>query len=323
MSGVVRHAMSGPTSDPIGDAAQEWLLLFATGEPTADDLSRFQLWRDADPRHAAAYDEARDLWNDAEDLHQAFAAPARPQAARPARRFLLAAGGLLAAGILVALVVGAPLWRALTADHRTGVGQQTMVTLPDGSTAWLNTDTAIDVTFDDTRRRVVLLRGEALFDVVKDPARPFDVAAVDGRTTAVGTSFAVRDLDEAATVTVVEGAVRVTSPAGAGTGTLVEAGQQLAYRRGQPPDAARRTDPDDATAWRRGTIAIRDRSLPDALREIERYRPGRIVLLGDTARFQPVTARIALRDIDGGIAALAATHRLQVVHVTDYLVILR
>ena len=91
----------------------------------------------------------------------------------------------------------------------------------------------------------------------------------------------------------------------------------------QAPDAARTVDPGDATAWRRGTIAIRDRSLADALREIERYRPGRIVLLGDITRFQPVTARIALRDIDGGIAALAATHRLQVVHVTDYLVILR
>lgn len=323
MSGAVLHAMPDPTPDPIGDAAQEWLLLFATGEPTADDLRRFDAWRTADPRHAAAYDEARDLWNDVGDLHQAFAAPPRRQAARPARRRLLAAGGLLAAGILVAVVAGAPLWRSLLADHRTAVGQQTMVTLPDGSTAWLNTDSAIDVAFDDARRRVTLLRGEALFDVVKDPARPFDVAAVDGRTTAVGTSFAVRDLDEAATVTVVEGAVRVTSPAGTGAGTLVEAGQQLAYRRGQAPDAARTVDPNDATAWRRGTIAIRDRSLPDALREIERYRPGRIVLLGDTTRFQPVTARIALRDIDGGIAALAATHRLQVVHVTDYLVILR
>lgn len=323
MSGAVRHAMPDPTSDPIGDAAQDWLLLFATGQPTADDLARFQAWRAADPRHAAAYDEARDLWNDIDDLQPAFAAPPRPQAARPPRRRLLAAGGLLAAGILVAIVAGAPLWRSLMADHRTGVGQQTMVTLPDGSTAWLNTDSAIDVAFDATRRQVTLLRGEVLFDVVKDPGRPFDVTAVDGRTTAVGTSFAVRDLDEAATVAVVEGAVRVTSPAGMGEGTLVAAGQQLAYRRGQPPDATRPVDPADATAWRRGAISIRDRSLPDALREIERYRPGRIVLLGDTTRFQPVTARIALRDIDGGIAALAATHRLQVVHVTDYLVILR
>lgn len=313
MNGAVVHAMS----DPIGDAAQEWLLLFATGAPSADDLARFRAWHAADPRHRQAYDEARALWNDIGDLQPAFAATSRRRQGRAV------AGALFAAGILVAVMVCAPLMRSLMADHRTGTGQQAMVTLPDGSTAWLNTDTAIDVAFDATHRQVTLLRGEALFEVVKDAARPFAVAAVDGRTTAVGTAFAVRDLDEAATVTVVEGAVRVTSPAGTGEGMLVEAGQQLAYRRGEAPGMARKLDPADATAWRRGAITIRDRGLADALREIERYRPGRIVLLGDAARFLPVTARIALGDIDGGIAALAATHKLSVFHVTDYLVILR
>lgn len=313
MSGAVFHAMP----DPIGDAAQDWLLLFATGTPSADDLARFEAWRAADPRHRAAYDEARALWNDIDDLQPAFAAPPRR------RRGRAVAGGLIAAGILVAVMAAQPLLRSLLADYRTTVGQQTAVTLPDGSTAYLNTDTAIDVAFDAARRRVTILRGEALFEVVKDPARPFDVVAVEGRATAVGTAFAVRDLDEAATVTVVEGAVRVTSPAGIGEGALVEAGQQLAYRRGEAPGRAAKLDPTDATAWRRGAITIRDRTLPEALREIERYRPGRIVLLGDASRFQPVTARISLKDIDGGISALAATHRLSVVHVTDYLVILR
>jgi len=229
-------------------------------------------------------------------------------------------------------VIAAPeLTTRLNADHLTGVGQQARVALPDGSVAWLNTDTAIDVDYEGDGRHIELLRGEAQFEVVPDPARPFAVDAHRGRSTALGTVFAVRVQDpQEATVTVTEGRVEVISPVGRGAGTstdptaraVLTADEQVAYREGAAPGPVVRA-PAKALAWRDGVIAIEGLPFAEALAEIDRYRPGRILLLADTTRLEPVTARVSLDALDRGLEALAATHDLTVTRLTDYLVLIR
>lgn len=328
------------TVDEIDAAAQDWFLRLGAGDLSAEEHARFEAWRDADPRHLAAYEELRSLWADIDELEPVFAPqgrerrrelPPRQRRLRPAWwRTGSFATGLVAACLLL-FVFGPATSRLparLLADHSTATGEQRMVSLPDGSIAWLNTDTAIDIAYTGERRRVKLLQGEALFEVRKDAARPFDVVAADGRTTAVGTAFAVKEADEGATVTVTEGIVRVTYPDTTtglvpGTGTLVEAGQQVSYRRGEALGVVRPLDAAAATAWRHGSIVIRGRPLAEALAEIGRYRDGRIVLIGDASRYGAVTARVALADLDGGIDAIAATHGLSVTRVTNYLMIVR
>ncbi|GEP54344.1 FecR family protein [Reyranella soli] len=322
--------------DDISDAAQDWFLRLGAPGASAADRERFRAWCEADPRHAAAYDEVRAMWSQIDDLEPAFAPRGRPQPAPSTvshRRGLSmrwrwgsAIAGLVAACVLIFVFAPAMmrLPTRLLADHSTAIGQQQTVALPDGSIAYLNTDTAIDVSFSERRRVVKLLHGEALFEVSKDAARPFDVLALDGKATAVGTAYAVGIADERATVTVTEGIVRVTSPDGSFDGpSTLTAGQQVSYRRGEAPQAVRTLDADAATSWRQGAIAIRNLPLADALAEIGRYHPGRIVLLGDGTRQAPVTARLSLTDIDGGIDALAATHGLTVTRITDFLLIVR
>jgi transmembrane sensor len=322
--------------DEISDAAQDWFLRLSAPGASAADRERFRAWREADPRHAAAYDEVRAVWSQIDDLEPAFAprgrtAPTRAPVSRRRGLSMRWRWGAAITGLVTACVLGfvfAPtmmrLPTRLLADHSTAIGQQRTVVLPDGSIAYLNTDTAIDVSFSDRRRIVKLLHGEVLFEVKKDEARPFDVLALDGKATAVGTAYAAGIADERATVTVTEGIVRVTSPDGSFDGpSTLTAGQQVSYRRGGAPGAARTLDADAATSWRQGAIAIRNLRLADALVEIGRYRPGRIVLLGNSARYAPVTARLSLTDIDGGIDALAATHGLTVTRVTDFLLIVR
>jgi len=321
--------------DPIGDTAQDWVLRLNAGGLALAERERFEAWCAADPRHRAAYDEVRALWDGIDGLEHAFA-PHRPRveappASPPPARFPwrpAAAAGLIVACLVLFVAMPPHLSGRLLADHSTAVGQQRTIALPDGSVAYLNTDTAIDVAYSDARRQVRLLYGEALFEVRKDPARPFDVLAVDGRTTAVGTTFVVKEGAETALIAVTEGAVRVASPDAVrrsveDPGLLVEAGQQVSYRRGAAPDGVQAFDLPVTTAWRQGAIVIRDRPLAEALIEIGRYHQGRIVLLGDASRLQSVTARLSLADLDGGIDALAATNGLSVTRVTDYLTIVR
>jgi len=318
------------------EAASDWLLRLTSGTATEGDLAGFKAWRDADVRHRAAFAEVRDLWNDLEGLR-----PGSPQVEaadviemprmKPApRRGRLALGGLLAACLALFAVFAGDIATAIRADYRTAVGEQATVRLPDGSTVYLNTDSAIALAYSEGRREVVLLRGEALFDVVKDAARPFQVSGLGGSSTALGTVFAVQAADERAVVTVVEGRVRVTAPAagtgpGAGAGASVDLSRnrQVAYAAGGSPGAVLKVDAAKLTAWRRGLLYIDGLSLEAALAEIDRYHPGRIVLLAGPRGGEPVTARIALDQIDSGIKALAATHGLEVTHLTDFLVVVR
>ena len=334
----------------IEEAAQDWFLRLASGAATAADLADFKAWCEADPRHEVAYEEVRDLWNDIDGLRPAFApddeveaeAPADPHrrreqagggetqktAAFTPRRVL--AGGLLAACLALLSLFLDDIAVLLKADHATGVGEQAEVRLPDGTLVHLNSDTAIALAYGGDRRQVSLLRGEALFEVAKDPARPFAVRAREGQATAVGTAFAVRDLAGTATVTVIEGRVRVLAPAGpdgvvpaSDTGQLLLAGQQIAYAEGAAPGAVAKVDTARETAWRAGSIVIDGLPLDQAIAEIERYRPGKILLLADSSQFDRVTARLSLQAIDSGLAALAANHGLAMTPVTDYLIILR
>nr|WP_254229162.1 FecR domain-containing protein [Agrobacterium salinitolerans] len=90
-----------------------------------------------------------------------------------------------------------------------------MLSLEDGSRISLNTDTAIAVHYSQKERRITLLRGEAYFDVAKNPERPFVVE--DGALTAkaLGTHYSVRTGNGALPqeVQVEEGRVEVTTGA--------------------------------------------------------------------------------------------------------------
>lgn len=324
--------------DSIDDAALDWFLRLEGGAADEAELARFEAWRTADLRHDEAYREVCALWADADALRPSFEmiepdlpGETPPQLRKPAARGRgwwpvgprqAIAAGLAFACLLLVVAVAPEIWLSLSADHRTATGEQADIVLPDGSRAHLNTDSAIAVRFSPDRRQIVLLRGEALFDVEKDAARPFEVMAAQGQATALGTVFAVRARDGGATVTVVEGHVRV-GPQIQARGPVLHAGEQVRYEKGAAPGVVRTVDPAAVLAWRKGSLLIDDRPLPEALAEIDRYRPGRMILLGDRAAFEPVTARLSLDTLDGGLRALAATHGLTLTPVTDYLLILR
>ncbi|MFV0453820.1 MAG: FecR family protein [Pseudomonas sp.] len=343
----------------IDDQALDWFVLMSSGTPTAEQQVRFQGWLTADPRHQAAYDELDTLHADIDGLRHVFAPPVK-QAAKPPRANAqvdvgqerpgsvaplpehrpsrsrrstknLWMGGLAACFAL--FVFNLPqLMPGLLADYHTAVGARAKIDLPDGSVAWLNTDSAIDVNYSEDRRQVVLLRGEAQFEVAKIPGRPFSVNASGGRSTALGTVYAVRKEGDDVVVTVTEGTVEVVSPlpdsvsadqALSRSRVVLTRDQQVRYHEGEPPGQMAEGNSKAQLAWRQGFIDIRDRPLAEALAEINRYYPGRIVLLADTGKLQPVTARLSIASVANGLDALVSTQGLKVTRLTDYLVLVR
>ena len=322
-------------------AARDWLVRMTSGEPTEEESRRFESWLAQSPSHRKAYEKERLFWQRLGHL-KASSGPhtwtpasrsgAPPDIARAAKgrssgraRRTFSAAGLAVACLSLYLLYGDWLSAAILADHRTVQGELLSVDLPDGSTAHLDTDTALAVTFDATERRIALLRGEALFEVTPDPQRPFRVEAAGGVIEAVGTAFVVRRDGDAADVAVLEGQVRVASPAAAGgeaAAILARQGERTRYVSGDSPGRPEAFNLRTAAAWRQGVILIDGLPLDRALAELDRYRPGRILLMDESEDYRPVSGAFDLRNVDAAVAGLAATHGLSVTAVTDYLLIL-
>lgn len=96
--------------------------------------------------------------------------------------------------------------------HRsTSSSQRAKVILPDGTLVHLNVNSSLSFPeFFDADQRVVELVGEAFFEVVKNPNKPFIVQTESLTTTVLGTSFNMYAMDGAnPTVTVNTGKVQV------------------------------------------------------------------------------------------------------------------
>lgn len=84
--------------------------------------------------------------------------------------------------------------------------------LPDGTEVDLREGAELRLAYEPAVRRVVLERGEAHFQVRKNPQRPFIVVAQGVEVRAVGTAFAVQIGSAAVDVLVTEGSVSVEKP---------------------------------------------------------------------------------------------------------------
>jgi transmembrane sensor len=204
-----------------------------------------------------------------------FAAPAAPT-----RRHIMRYGSAIAATLLVGVAGG---WQVLRhrGRYRTGKGEVKVIALKDGSVVTLNTASEMVVSYSDAQRGVELVQGEALFDVARNKARPFVVAAGDTSVRVVGTSFTVRRLETAPVqVLVREGIVEVFKPAADAApvritaNDMAEAGPENSIVARQVPAAQLHRQ----MAWQNGQIAFEGETLAQAADEFSRYSDTRIVI---------------------------------------------
>ena len=290
----------------VGEAAAEWDVRLRAADCTDTEREQFRQWCAASPTHQQRFDELQTLLG---GLREAGNAPeirsmceAALDAARPrvTRRHIISwAVGIAATLGVVALglhLFGAgntgpeSFGRDQAPYFATAVGERSTTSLDDGTVAVLNTNTRLHVAYSDDERLVTLLQGQALFDVAKNPQRPFVVVAGDQRITAIGTVFDVRYEKDEVKVTLVEGVVEVTTDEPIGSnlnGPVVDKrpvrlvpGQQLstsALASAIEP-TVNNADVDRATIWRQGRVFFEDAPLPEAIAEMNRYSTTQIVV---------------------------------------------
>lgn len=189
--------------------------------------------------------------------------------AQPWRLAGLAALALLCVGIVTFFMLN----RTSVTDYTTEIGEQRTITLPDDSHVLLNTATHVRVTYSRSLRRIDLLSGEALFQVQKDARRPFEVHALNGVTTAVGTEFDVQVNGGSAAVAVLVGTVKVEGSAGDPKGQSVQVtlGQAVDYTAAGDLSAVHAADANRIRAWQAHRVVYTDMALASALQDYNRY----------------------------------------------------
>ncbi len=329
-----------PLPDVLQDA-QAWVRKLHSGRVTQWEASAFRRWVEAEPARLQAFQEASRQWralgSAGQQLLQRDAAVARQHRAllarsRPDRRAFLgfAAGGAGAAA--VAAYAPLDLWPSLPlwgADERTAAGQQVQLVFGEVQVT-LNTRTSVQRLKADAASvaGLRLIDGEAAIDL---PARsaPFRLEAGVGRVSvqaatgvAIGAiepvGFEVRQADEQTCVTCVRGQVRVDHPAGQ---RVLGPSQWLRYHERAISDIAA-ARPDELSAWRRGELVFQTTPLPVVIDEINRYRSGRVVLLGEAVRRKTVTARIKIAEIDTALLQIQHSFQLQARSLPSHILIL-
>lgn len=294
--------------DLVYEAAAGWVARLSSSDSTDADRRAFEKWRSANPAHAEAYAEMDAMWHKLGRLPDPRRRPGTPKTLTTIAIVALVAG---------ALVYQQGLFDWLRADLWSGVGNVEHARLADGSRVDLNTDTAIALHFTEQERGIELLRGEASFDVVPDPDRPFTVRSNGLSIRAVGTRFFVRADGSENPVGVAEGRVDVSA---AGHRAIVTAGEAVKISADTTLSVTT-ADVERRMAWRDGRLIFAGQPLSTVLAELDRYRHGRILLMEYRLGERRVTGAFDLHDTDEALDVLAATMGVRVRRLSPLLVL--
>lgn len=253
------------------DTARLWMI--RVNEPDFNDWDGLSDWLEADSRHLAAYEIAldEDAWVDGVVEEQGreipIASMPRSSPGVPAhRRRWLGIGGAIAAA-----VAGIGTWTVMNTmpagtEIVTQPGERRSIALSDGTRVAINGDSSINYDPDEPRF-VTLERGEALFEVHHDAAKPFVVMIGRTRLIDAGTVFNVIREDGALEVAVAEGAVIYDASNGP---VQLEPGDALIRRGPEAKIELVKADPASVGSWRNGVLQYTKAPLSEIARDLSR-----------------------------------------------------
>jgi transmembrane sensor len=335
----------------IEKSAAAWLVRRDREEWSKADEAEFQTWLSASTAHRLAFIRLQAAWEHAGRLKVLAAgmssghalisgdrsamlksATSQPRVSRnedsetrmeavpedlrrfrtPVRRVM---GVAAAAAFLAATLVVWIAWPNQGTSYRTAIGGMAAISMNDGSTVTLNTNSDIRVALSKTERRVDLEQGEAFFEVAKDPNRPFVVRVGDQRVIAVGTKFSVRRDSNHVRVIVTEGRVRVEHsdlqhPAEV---ALVSAGGvAVAGVAGVLVQDKSLSDAEERVSWRDGIVVFRETPLSEAVAEFNRYNTRQIYLDDPALGSMRIGGHFRTRNSEGFVRLLADAFPIRV-----------
>ena len=336
----------------VNKEACEWLVRLDGEQPlSSQEFRELVAWLKRSPAHCDALERHALLWERMDTL-AALAVPLGRSRVRfwhrlaarvriPLVRPALALG--CAAVALALTVMLAPRGDdsqetapgTAAGAFATSVGEMQMVTLADGSTVQLNTDTRLRVKVTPRLRSVVLSRGEAHFEVASASDVPFVVYTAMGAVRAVGTAFRVRILETDVEVTVSKGAVDLDRVSLVGSAGIVEefpsleeslgllvAGQTVRFNGpGDHLEAVRDLSASEVVrslSWREGLLTFSGETLVEVIDEVGRYTNTEVVIVDPAIRDMRIGGVFRTGETDALLDVLETSFGIRVSRTDDH-----
>lgn len=322
--------------ETIENEAADWLVKLDSKNITAEDRLALKRWLSEDAEHLRVLKNLTNMWTDMDFVLNEALISQTP--VRPNLFSWLIRSRMLATAFLLFCSIGVFIWFVGQSEpveksfHTTGVGMQHIETLSDGSIAHLNTNSMMEVEYSGDARIIRLLRGEAMFDVIHDIARPFIVYAGDQEVKAIGTKFIVRINSENIVVMVTDGQIQLSRRSQGRDFIklnneqqeviLVNKGEELRVADNNSVATSKAIEMQDdelkrKLSWLKGQLVFDNEPLEKVIQEISRYVPDHIVIEDPDLRDIRISGRFEIGDTDALLEAIEVSFGIQVSHIDD------
>jgi ferric-dicitrate binding protein FerR (iron transport regulator) len=223
--------------------------------------------------------------------------------------------------------------KELVSEISTRHGSRSKVTLPDGTTVFLNVGSRITYDYGMADSRQVMLEGEAFFDVQKDEQRPFIIHTRKMDITVLGTTFNVRSYEDDKTVetSLIQGKVEVTIKGDIPKKIILSPNQKIvllnekaprqsiqapAPATGQPEKEEYRLEevtvnPQDSliaeTAWKENCLVFNNERFEDIAVKMERWYDVKVIFEGKQVKDYRFTGTFINETVNQTLEALQFT----------------
>lgn len=267
---------------------------YLSGNIEMPERERLLAWVAQSPSNQAYFDEILQLWSASGEYENAFTPPneakiesawqaVEQKISRPAHttniRYLSFGKVLLRAAAVILLLISAAYWiwkPGSDADAfvaiTTGAGEKREITLPDGSTVWMNELSRLEYP-GDFQKREVILDGEAFFEVRKAHGKTFTIRSGEALTTVLGTSFNVRAYPQegGVEVTVKTGKVELKSAEASERRVLLSPGDAGVFEKSRKQVLKIEKSNNNSDAWKTHSLTFDDAPVGEVVQALERY----------------------------------------------------
>ncbi len=275
------------------------LYRFFEGNASLEEEKRIRDWLEASPDHKQLFLKERKLY-DAILLNRKIK---QSKKMSPPRKFYVE---LLKVAAIIVLVWGGSYWYfqnripgpdKLCQTIYVPEGQHISLTLPDGTSVWLNAQTRLQypVSFDKRKRRVIL-DGEAYFKVARNEEKPFIVQTSQYNVEVLGTEFNVEAYSgkKDFRTTLMSGQVKIASVHDQSVKLILKP-SQMAYLHNGKLDTVYVSD-FNAYRWREGLICFKNTSFDNMMSTFEKYYGLTVNIENEAVKKQFYSGKFRQRD---------------------------
>jgi len=342
MSNVHHIHKQSEQDDVILDQASDWIAKIDRGL-SSQETAKFQRWMHKSSENMKVMLEVAQMWDKLDELNRlsdVFPKSEVKSKANSHKFMAIAASLVLLVSVLFLQLNLSPLhtepqYTALTTQYKTNIGERNTIHLPDSSVLLLNTNSLVNINYNQQARVIELVQGELHIDVAHNTSRPLQVVAGGKVIQAVGTAFNVEVTDDLVELIVTDGKVLVdydsdsleiktisSNAIPVAKGEIINLNSSLALTQ-STVDKVALNDMSSKLSWRKGNLIFRGDSLADAIKEISRYTDISFELADDEAlKKVKVAGMFKTSDINGLLSVLEKSFNIEHKKISEQKILL-